>query len=35
MLKNILERQLDQQPEQLQVFSPPDHNNIRGPEAYQ
>jgi transposase len=32
MLKNILERQLDQEPEQLQVFSPPDHDNIRGPE---
>jgi len=35
MLKNILERKLDQEPEQLQVFSPPDHDNIRGPEAYQ
>ena len=35
MLKNILERKLDQEPEQLEVFSPPDHDNIRGPEAYQ
>ena len=35
MLKNILERKLDQDPEQLQIFTPPDHDNIRGPEAYQ
>lgn len=35
MLKNILERKLDQEPTQLSVFSPPDHDNIRGPEAYQ
>ena len=35
MLKNILERKLDQQTQQLNVFSPPDHDNIRGPEAYQ
>jgi transposase len=35
MLKNILERKLDQEPEQLQIFTPPDHDNIRGPEAYQ
>jgi len=35
MLKNILERKLDQEPKQLQIFTPPDHDNIRGPEAYQ
>ena len=35
MLKNILERGLDQQPRQLDVFRPPEHDNIRGPEAYQ
>lgn len=35
MLKNILERKLDQESEQLQIFTPPDHDNIRGPQAYQ
>ena len=34
MLKNILERQLDQEPEQASDFSPPQHDNIRGPAAY-
>jgi transposase len=35
MLKNILERKLDQQTEQLQLFALPEHENIRGPKAYQ
>ena len=35
MLKNILVRKLDQEPEQLRCFSPPKHDNIRGPETYQ
>jgi hypothetical protein len=35
MLKNILTRNLDQQSAQLDIFSPPQHDNIRGPEAYQ
>lgn len=35
MLRNILERKLDQQSEQLDAFSPPEHNNIRGPKNYQ
>lgn len=35
MLKNILVRKLDQEPEQLRFFSPPKHDNIRGPETYQ
>ena len=35
MLKNILERKLDQQPQQLDAFSPPEHDNIRGPGTYQ
>jgi transposase len=35
MLKNILERKLDQQAQQLDAFSPPEHSNIRGPQAYQ
>jgi transposase len=35
MLKNILERKLDIEPEQPDLFSPPTHDNIRGPQAYQ
>jgi len=35
MLKNILERKLDQEPQQLDAFSPPEHGNIRGPQDYQ
>lgn len=35
MLKRILEHQLDQLPLQLDLFSTPDHDNIRGPQAYQ
>lgn len=35
MIKNILSRNLDSEPEQLSLFSPPKHENIRGPQAYQ
>lgn len=35
MLKNILARNLDQNEEQGDLFTPPKHNNIRGPETYQ
>jgi transposase len=35
MLKRILLHNLDQTPEQADLFSPPEHGNIRGPEAYQ
>ena len=34
MLRNILERGLDRTSEQLQLFAPPTHQNIRGPAAY-
>lgn len=34
MLKNILERKLDMEPEQPDLFAPPRHDNIRGPQAY-
>lgn len=35
MIKNILERGLDKQPLQPQIFSIPQHSNIRGAEHYQ
>lgn len=35
MIKNILERGLDKQPLQPELFSTPKHNNIRGAEHYQ
>lgn len=35
MLKNILERGLDRTSDQLDLFAPPTHDNIRGAEAYQ
>lgn len=35
MLKHILDRNLDLTPEQPDLFSPPLHDNIRGPQAYQ
>jgi hypothetical protein len=35
MLRNILAKGLDQQPEQPDLFTPPEHDNIRGPAAYQ
>lgn len=35
MIKNILERGLDKQPLQPQIFSTPQHSNIRGAEHYQ
>lgn len=35
MLRNILEKGLDQQAEQTDLFTPPEHENIRGPQAYQ
>jgi hypothetical protein len=35
MLRNILERGLDHACDQLLLFSPPVHDNIRGPETYQ
>jgi len=35
MLKNILERGLDRTSDQLDLFAPPPHGNIRGAEAYQ
>lgn len=34
MLKRILEHKLDQQAEEAKLFSSPQHENIRGPEAY-
>jgi transposase len=34
MLRNILEKGLDQQAEQTNLFTPPEHDNIRGPAAY-
>ena len=34
MLKNILERGLDHTTDQLELFAPPTHDNIRGPAAY-
>lgn len=34
MLRNILERGLDKTSDQLQLFAPPKHDNIRGPSAY-
>lgn len=36
MVKEILEHNLDKEPEQADIFSPiPHHENIRGPESYQ
>ena len=35
MLRNILAKGLDQQAEQNDLFTPPEHDNIRGPAAYQ
>jgi hypothetical protein len=35
MLRNILAKGLDQQAEQNDFFTPPEHDNIRGPAAYQ
>jgi len=35
MIRNILVRNLDQEEETVDLFSPPIHENIRGPEAYQ
>jgi transposase len=35
MIKNILERGLDKQPLQPELFSTPEHTNIRGAEHYQ
>jgi hypothetical protein len=35
MLKNILDRGLDLQASQPDLFTPPSHENIRGPQAYQ
>lgn len=35
MLKNILSKNLDQVNDQLDLFTPPEHDNIRGPAAYQ
>jgi len=35
MIKNILERGLDKQPLQPELFSTPEHANIRGAEHYQ
>jgi transposase len=35
MLRNILAKGLDQQAEQTDLFTPPAHDNIRGPAAYQ
>ena len=35
MLKNILNANLDKQEEQPNLFNIPDHDNIRGPEAYE
>lgn len=35
MIRNILERGLDKQPLQPELFSTPEHQNIRGPEHYQ
>jgi hypothetical protein len=35
MLKRILQLNLDQQDEQLDLFTSVKHENIRGPEAYQ
>ena len=35
MIKTILQKNLDQQDEQGDLFSPPIHKNIRGSEAYQ
>jgi transposase len=35
MLKNILEKSLDLQASQPDLFTPPAHENIRGPQAYQ
>ncbi|WP_406603367.1 Mu transposase domain-containing protein, partial [Neolewinella litorea] len=34
MLRNILERGLDRTGDQCDLFTPPDHDNIRGPAAY-
>lgn len=34
MLKNILERGLDRTSDQLELFAPPTHDNIRGPATY-
>ena len=34
MIKNILRKNLDQQDEQGELFSPPEHKNIRGSDAY-
>ena len=34
MLRNILERGLDRAGEQPDLFTPPEHDNIRGPAAY-
>lgn len=35
MIKNILIRNLDKQSDPPDIFSPPEHENIRGPKAYQ
>ena len=35
MIKNILVRKLDTVDEQIDLFTPPKHDNIRGPQAYQ
>lgn len=35
MLKNILAKNLDQVNDQLDLFTPPEHDNIRGLAAYQ
>ena len=35
MLKNILNANLDKKEEQPSLFDIPDHDNIRGPEAYE
>lgn len=34
MLRNILAKGLDQQADQNNLFTPPEHDNIRGPSAY-
>ena len=35
MIKRILTHKLDMESEQLELFNMPEHDNIRGPEAYQ
>lgn len=34
MFKNILSKNLDEQAQEISLFKPPKHNNIRGPEKY-